>query len=114
MKYNKTRKFNRKTNMYGGQSPSAYSASASDNVILEKLLNLRSETATLATWAETLNTITQTLNNPDTMKSHLEIATNINNKGEEVYASAQLLWKSIYGSAWVPPPSPMPAPSPGS
>ena len=116
MKYTKTRKYRRNTNMYGGQGgpPSAYSPTATEAVVLDKLAKLGNEASILFNWSENYNSITQTLNNPDTMKLHLEIATNINNKAEEVYATAKQLWRSVYGSEWVPPPEPAPAPRPAA
>ena len=109
MKYTKTRKYRRNTNMQGGQG-GVYSPSATESAILEKILNLGKETSTLLSWSDQYNTITQSLNNTDTMSKHLEIATNINNKAEEVYATAQQLYRSVYGSDWIPPPEPAPAP----
>ena len=116
MKHTKTRKYNRNTKMQGGQSsPPPYSATATNAVILDKLAKLSNETRTLFSWADTYNQKTQALNNTDLMKDHLEIANNINNKAEEVYATAKQLWRSIYNTEWVPPPpEPAPAPAPGS
>lgn len=114
MRQTKTRKYNRNTKMQGGQSspPPPYSATATNTVILNKLADLNNETRILFSWADAYNQKTQALNNTDIMKEHLEIANNINNKAEEVYATARQLWRSIYNTEWVPPPAvPSPAPA---
>jgi len=44
------------------------------------------------------------------MSEQLAIARHLSRKSGDVYARAQALWQSVYGTPWVPPPSPAPAP----
>jgi hypothetical protein len=116
MKRGKTRKNNRRRNMYGGQinggqvAPPPYSVNALPSNILSKLQEFNQETVNLNNWANQYRTITEELNNINAMNSHLGIANNISNKADEVYTKAQAFWQSIYGSPWVPPTEPAPAP----
>jgi len=99
--------------MYGGQvTPPPYASTAINATILTKLQNLDQDTLILKSWAEQYNTITDTLNNPDVMSQHLTVTLNISDKADDVYRRAQMLWLSLYGTYWVPPPAAAPAPAP--
>lgn len=110
MKPRKTRKNNRRRNMYGGQvNPPPYSSSARQSDVLIKLQRFDQDALILKNYANDYKSITTSLNNTETMRNHLQAALNIADKGEDIYGRAQALWQSIYGSAWVPP-APAPAP----
>jgi len=112
MKREKTRKNNRRRNMYGGQvTPPPYASTALNATILTKLQNLDQDTLILKSWADQYKTITDTLNDPVVMSQHLTISQNISDKADVVYDRAQALWTSIYGTLWVPPPEAAPAPA---
>jgi hypothetical protein len=104
----KTRKNYFKRNMYGGEIP--YASGASDANILTKLQNLTQETLQLKSWANEYKEKTDALNNSIAMSEQLAIARHLSRKSGDVYARAQALWQSVYGTPWVPPPSPAPAP----
>jgi hypothetical protein len=111
MKRGKTRKNNRRRNMYGGQvTPPPYASTAINATILTKLQNLDQDTLILKGWADQYKTITDTLNDTVVMSQHLTVAQDISDKADDVYARAQALWTSIYGTPWVPPPAAAPAP----
>jgi len=107
MKPGKTRKNNRRRNMYGGQAtPPPYSPSVTKAIVLTKLQNFDQDALVLKNYANDYKTITTSLNNTTMMNNHLQAALNIDDKGEDIYRRAQALWLSIYGVAWVPPPAP--------
>ena len=78
--------------------------------ILTKLQNLAQETVDLKNYANEYKSRTDILNNPDTMRGQLAIAQHMSAKAKDVYDRAQALWQSFYGTDWVPPPNPAPAP----
>jgi hypothetical protein len=110
MKRFKTRKNNSKRYMYGGQSPPPYMSGAMSSIVIEKLQNLDVDASILSNWASQYQTTTRDLNDTTRMNTHLNLAVNLSNKADDLYRRAQALWKSIYGSDWVPPPTPAPAP----
>lgn len=118
MKHRSTRKVNRKrrsnnntnTNtLQGGQSPPPFADSLSSD-ILPLLLHYEQEAATLASWAQNYQTATTALNNPTAMSTHQQMANDIAGQALVMYNAAQKLWGKVYGTPWVPPPSPAPAP----
>lgn len=118
MKRGKTRKNNHKRNMYGGQitggqlAPPPYASGALNATILSKLQEFNQETVDLNSLASAYKAATDSLNNVDEMNEHLRMAVNISNKADDVYARSQRFWRSIYGTDWIPPPEPAPAPGP--
>ena len=111
MKAGKTRKTNRRRNMYGGQAtPPPYAAGVTREEILRKLRNFDQDALILKSYADEYKNVTTTLNDPAVMRTHLQGALNIATKGEDIYRRAQALWLHIYGTAWVPPPA-APAPA---
>ena len=83
-----------------------------NTTILSKLQEFNQETVDLNSYASAYNIATANLNRLPEMNEHLRMAVNISNKADVVYAKAQMFWRSIYGSDWVPPPEPAPAPGP--
>lgn len=108
MKRGKTRKNTNVYNMSGGLVP--YAANAYNSAVLSKLVEFTAEIRNLSILADTYRTKTENLNNPTAMTEHLTAANQIQAKALAAYNKAQAFWSSVYGSTWVPPPSPAPAP----
>ena len=110
MKRLKTRKNNRKRYMYGGQSsPPPYMSGAMNANVIDKLRNFNQDVTTLSNWASQYQKITAELNDTGKMSTHLNLAMSLSDKADDVYERARSLWRSIYGSDWIPP-APAPAP----
>jgi hypothetical protein len=108
MKGRNTRKVNRKnTVLKGGQSPPPY-ANTDIAIIQSKLTDFHQEASTLANWASQYQAATITLNNTALMDDHRRLANSLAGQANIMYNRAQVLWRTVYGSPWVPPPSPAP------
>lgn len=107
MKSRNTRKVNRKNRLLKGGQSSPTSLDFSS--IESKLTDFQQEASTLASWAEQYNLATTTLNNTELMDNHRRLANSLAGQANIMYNRAQVLWRTVYGSPWVPPPSPAPA-----
>jgi hypothetical protein len=111
MKSRNTRKINRKNrSLKGGQSPPPAYANANSAVIQAKLTDFHQEANTLASWASQYQAKTNEINNTTLMDDHRRLANSLVGQANIMYNRAQVLWRTVYGSPWVPP-SPAPAPS---
>jgi hypothetical protein len=110
MKSRNTRKINRKNrSLKGGQSPPAY-VNTNTAVIQAKLTDFQQEAMTLANWASQYQNKTNEINNTALMDDHRRLANSLVGQANIMYNRAQVLWRTVYGSPWAPPP-PAPAPS---
>jgi hypothetical protein len=110
MKGRNTRKVNRKNRLLkGGQSSSSSPESIDFSSIQSKLTDFQQEASTLANWASQYQAATITLNNETLMNDHRRLANSLAGQANIMYNRAQVLWRTVYGSPWVPPPSPAPA-----
>lgn len=114
MKGRQTRKMNRKNRLLkGGQTPPPPSPYANTSIpeIQAKLTDFQQEASTLANWASQYQVATADLNNETRMNEHRRLANSLAGQANIMYNRAQVLWRTVYGSPWVPPASPAPAPA---
>ena len=113
MKGRRTRRMNRNRSQKGGQltAPPPY-ANTNVSEIQAKLTDFQQQASTLANWASQYNLKTIALNNETLMNEHRAIASNLATQANIMYSKAQGLWTKVYGSPWVPPVTPAPAPGP--
>ena len=114
MKSRNTRKIDRKKrSLKGGQSAPPPYANVNPAVIQAKLTDFQQEAMTLANWASQYQVATTALNNTDLMTDHQRLANSLAGQADILYNRAQVLYRTVYGSPWNPPP-PSPAPAPSS
>jgi len=112
MKGRHTRRMNHKNRSQKGGQTNAPPPYANTNVtdIQAKLTDFQQEANTLANWASQYQVATADLNNEARMNEHRRLANGLVGQANIMYNRAQVLWRTVYGSPWVPPVSPAPAP----